>query len=57
MNLLLAILLILIIFGALGGPIGWYGPNWQGGPYYYGGFGIVGVVIVILLIMALLGRL
>lgn len=57
MNLILIILLVLVLLGALGGPVGWYGPGWSGGPYYYGGFGLVGTILIILLILAVVGRL
>jgi hypothetical protein len=53
MNIILVILLVLVLLGALGGPVGWYGPGWTGGPYYYGGFGLLGTVLIILLILAL----
>ena len=54
MNLILVILLVLLLFGGVGyvgrGPI-------YGNPYYTGGYGIVGLILVFVLVLALLGRL
>ena len=54
MNLVVLILILVIIFGGVG--YGYRGSIY-GSPYYTGGYGIVGLILVFVLILALLGRL
>jgi hypothetical protein len=54
MYLILIILLILVFAGGgYGYHTGWY----AGRPYYGGGIGIVGLILVVLLVLLLVGRL
>jgi hypothetical protein len=54
-GLILVVLLILILFGAVGGP--YVGAPWtMGYGYHYGGIGVIGVILIIVLILALTGR-
>lgn len=48
MNLLVIVLLILLLVGGL--------PNWGYHGYGYGPSGLLGIVLVIVLVLALLGR-
>lgn len=54
MSLLVVLIIIILLFGGVGyvgrGPI-------YGNPYYTGGYGIVGLLLVFVLVLALLGRL
>ena len=54
MSLLVILIIIILLFGGVGyvgrGPI-------YGNPYYTGGYGIVGLILVFVLVLALLGRL
>jgi hypothetical protein len=54
MSLLVIIIIVILLFGGVGyvgrGPI-------YGNPYYTGGYGIVGLILVFVLVLALLGRL
>ena len=54
MNLILVILLVLLLFGGVGYG---YRSSIYGSPYYTGGYGIVGLILVFVLVLALLGRL
>ena len=51
---LVVLVLVILLFGGVGyvgrGPI-------YGNPYYTGGYGIVGLLLVFVLVLALLGRL
>jgi hypothetical protein len=53
MSLILIIIVLLILFGA-GGYVG-RGPIY-GSPVYAGGYGIIGLILIVVLIMVLLGR-
>jgi uncharacterized protein (DUF697 family) len=54
-GIVLVVLLILILFGAVGGP--YLGASWTTGyGYSYGGVGVIGVILIIVLILALTGR-
>lgn len=52
MYVVLVVLVILILFGGIG-----WGYRGDYGPAYYGGGGLIGLLLVVLLIMALLGYL
>jgi lipopolysaccharide export LptBFGC system permease protein LptF len=54
LTLLIALLIILVLFGGVGHYSNWYGPNPY--PYYYG-FSGIGLLLIILLILVLAGRL
>ena len=53
MNLLIVLIIVLILFGGFGYG---YRSNIYSSPYYTGGFGILGLVLVFVLVMVLLGR-
>lgn len=52
LTILIILLIIVLLFGGGGYRYGWYGSYPYAGP----GFGIVGAIILILIILALLGR-
>ena len=55
LGIVIAIILILILFGGIGGP--YVGAPWtRGYGYGYGGIGIIGVLLILFLILALSGR-
>lgn len=54
MNLLVLIIILVIVFGGFG--YGYRGSIYSS-PYYTGGYGIIGLILVFVLILALLGRL
>ncbi len=52
--LLIILLIILLVFGGVyGRGAGWYTTN---APYAFGGTGLLGALILILIVLALLGR-
>lgn len=52
MSLLLAIILLLLLFGGIGSYPGWgYSSGWG-----YGPSGLLGLILVIFVVLALLGR-
>jgi uncharacterized membrane protein len=57
MSPLLVILIVLLIVVAMSGTYGYRSGWYAGSPYGGAGFGIVGVVLIVLLILALTGRL
>jgi hypothetical protein len=52
LTLLIIVLVIVLLLGGGGYRYGWYGTN----PYYGPGFGLVGAVVLILILLALMGR-
>jgi hypothetical protein len=56
MSPLMLILIVLLIVVLFGGGYG-YRSGWNTHPYYGPGFGLVGIIIVVLLILLLTGRL
>jgi hypothetical protein len=44
---------IVLLFGGGGA---YYGPRYGWGGYHYGGIGIVGIILIVLLVWLLLGR-
>jgi competence protein ComGC len=56
MSPLMLVLIVLVIILLFGGGYG-YRSGWHSSPYYGPGFGIVGLLIVVLLVLLLMGRL
>ena len=50
--LVVIVLLVVLLFGGYG-----YRSGWHTSPYYGPGFGIVGILVVVLLVLLLMGRL
>jgi len=55
MNVILLVLLVLLIFGGLGGV--WYGPSAGWGMTHYGTGGVLWIILLVVIILALTGRL
>ena len=53
MNLVVIIIIVLLLFGGVG--YGYRGSIY-GSPVYAGGYGIIGLILIVVLIMVLLGR-
>jgi hypothetical protein len=56
MILILIVLLVLFAGGGLGYHSGWYGAGIVPSSYGYGGIGLLGTIILVLLVLALIGR-
>ena len=54
MSLLVVLIIIIILLFGAGGYVG-RGPIY-GSPVYAGGYGIIGLILIVVLIMVLLGR-
>ena len=55
MNLLVVILILLLIFGGFGGL--WYGPQAGWNMTHYGTGGVLWIILLVVLVLALTGRL
>ena len=56
LGLILIIILILVLFGGIGGP--YVGAPWKYGyGFEHGGIGIIGIILIIIVVLVLTGRL